>query len=506
MKPLEIARDEEAHVLLSTMANRHGLIAGATGTGKTVTLKVLTEQFSAIGVPVFLADVKGDLSGFSEAGINSPKLQERLQKLGMTLPEFEAFPVQYWDLEGQNGALIRATVTDFGPMLLSRILDLNDNQSGLLEVIFRIADDHGLLLLDLKDMKEMLNYAADHVKDFERDYGTYTKQSVGVILRKLLALEERGANHFFGEPALDIKDFLACDESGKGMIHILNAVSVLQTPALYSTFLLWLLAELFEVLPEAGDLDQPKLVFFFDEAHLLFANASKPLLEKIEQVVRLIRSKGVGIYFVTQNPLDVPESVLAQLGNRVQHALRAFTPKDQKAVKVAAQTFRQDGSFSVEQAILQLGVGEALVSFLDASGTPTFVKRTWIVAPRSKFGPADPAIVRAVRNSSRLDNKYSQVVDRESAYEILSARIQEAEAAKKQEIKQIKALPDEYEAMPSRTTRSKAPAKKRTSRGDDVLTSATKSFARSAMSSVGREVGGKLGKSILRGLLGSFLK
>ncbi len=503
MKPLEIARDTEAHVLLSNMANRHGIIAGATGTGKTITLKVLAEQFSSIGVPVFLADIKGDLSGFCEAGTDSPKLQERMQKLGMKTPDFTDFPVQFWDLQGEKGALIRATVTDLGPMLLSRILDLNENQAGLLEVIFRIADDHGLLLLDLKDMKKMLNYTADHVKDFERDYGTYTKQSVGVILRKLLALEERGANSFFGEPALDIRDFMTCDNEGRGIIHILNAASLLQTPALYSTFLLWLLAELFEILPEAGDLDQPKLVFFFDEAHLLFTNASKPLLEKIEQVVRLIRSKGVGIYFVTQNPLDIPESVLAQLGNRVQHALRAFTPKDQKAVRVAAETFRQDKSFSVEEAIMQLAVGEALVSFLDETGTPTFVRRAFVVPPRSKFGPADPEVISAVRRRSKLDTKYNEIADRESAYEVLNRRVQEAEAAVKQEAKTIKKLPDEYEEAPSRRP---VPAKKRTTRGDDVFTSATKSFARSAMSSVGREVGGKLGKSILRGLLGSFLK
>lgn len=505
MKPLEIAKDTESHVLLSNMANRHGLIAGATGTGKTVTLKVLAEQFSSIGVPVFLADVKGDLSGFCEAGVSSIKLEERLSKLGMPMPDFSAFPVQFWDLQGVNGALIRATITDLGPTLLSRILDLNDNQSGLLEVIFRIADDHGLLLIDLKDMKQMLMYASDHVKDFEREYGTYTKQSVGVILRKLMALEERGANQFFGEPALDIKDFLTTDSKGQGIIHILNAVSLLHTPALYSTFLLWLLAELFEVLPEAGDLDQPKLVFFFDEAHLLFSNAPKTLLEKIEQVVRLIRSKGVGIFFVTQNPLDVPESVLAQLGNRVQHALRAFTPKDQKAVKVAAQTFRQDGSYSVEEAILQLGVGEALVSFLDATGTPTYVKRTWIKPPRSKFGAATPHIIEGVRRQSTLDSKYRDALDRESAYEVLNKRVQEAQQAEEKAKRPVKALPEE-------TTDSAGTAKRRTtsrqskSRSEDVLTSATKSFARSAMSSVGREVGGKLGKSILRGLLGSFLK
>lgn len=504
MKPLVIAQDTQTHVLLSNMANRHGLIAGATGTGKTVTLKVLSEAFSAIGVPVFLADVKGDLSGFCQAGIASEKLEERLTRLQMPMPEFDSFPVQFWDLEGQTGALVRATISDLGPLLLSRILDLNDNQSSLLDVVFRIADDQGLLLIDLKDLKQMLNYCGDNRKTLEADYGTYTKQSLGVILRKLIALEDKGANAFFGEPALDIHDFLRTDASGKGLIHILNAASVMATPALYATFLLWLLAELFETLPEVGDLDKPKLVFFFDEAHLLFSAATPPLLEKIHQVVRLIRSKGVGIYFVTQNPTDIPDNVLSQLGNRIQHALRAYTPKELKALKAAADTFRSDQTFDVEASLQELAVGEALVSLLDEKGTPTPVRRTWILPPRSAFGAASPERIHAVRSASLLDSKYQHAIDRESAYEILKSRLEAAQEANPSQAQPRPQPQPKPQSQPQPRPTKARTAKKSTA--EDVLTSATKSFARSAMSAVGREMGGKLGKSLLRGLLGSLLK
>ena len=377
-------------VLHSQFANRHGLIAGATGTGKTVTLKVLAESFSRLGVPVFLADAKGDVSSLAKAGTSSPKFNERLKLLGIESVPFTASPVIFWDLFGQQGHPIRTTISEIGPLLLARMLNLNDTQEGVLSAVFRIADDQGLLLIDFKDLKAMLTYVSENAVDLKAEYGNLSPASLGAIQRNLLALGDQGGEQLFGEPSLNILDFIQTDSNGHGYINILAADKLMNTPKLYATLLLWMLSELFEQLPEVGDMDKPKLVFFFDEAHLLFDNASQNLQEKIEQVVRLIRSKGVGIYFITQNPLDLPESVLGQLGNRVQHALRAFTPKDQKAVKTAADTFRANPDFKVDQAITELAVGEALISCLDEQGTPQIVERGWVMPPYSAFNPITP--------------------------------------------------------------------------------------------------------------------
>jgi DNA helicase HerA-like ATPase len=384
---LTIAKGIKDLVLLPPMANRHGLIAGATGTGKTVTLRVIAENFSRIGVPVFMADVKGDLSGMARAGAENPKITERVNKLGIHGFKYAAFPVVFWDLFGEQGHPVRTTISDMGPLLMSRLLNLNDTQSGVLTMVFKIADDNGMLLLDLKDLRAMLEHVGDNAAQFKTQYGNVSTASVGAIQRGLLALEEQGGDKFFGEPALDLEDLMQTDGQGRGVINILTADKLISSPKLYATFLLWLLSELFERLPEVGDPEKPKLAFFFDEAHLLFNDAPNVLLEKIEQVIRLIRSKGVGVYFVTQNPLDVPDVVLGQLGNRVQHALRAFTPRDQKAVKAAAQTFRQNKGLDVESVITELGVGEALVSFLNDKGQPTPVERALIDPPQSQLPP-----------------------------------------------------------------------------------------------------------------------
>ncbi|HWS11158.1 MAG TPA: helicase HerA-like domain-containing protein, partial [Rhodocyclaceae bacterium] len=386
--PLYVAKTGDQFLaLLPNMANRHGLITGATGTGKTVTLQSLAERFSYIGVPVFMADVKGDLSGMGAAGSVTPKFQQRLDLLGLTDFVPYASPVVFWDVFGGGGHPVRATVSDMGPLLLARLLDLNETQSGVLTLVFKIADDNGLLLLDLKDLRAMVQFVGENAKRFTTDYGNVSTASIGAIQRGLLALEEQGGDKFFGEPMLDIADLMQHDPHGRGVINILAADQLYNSPKLYSTFLLWLLAELFEQLPEVGDMEKPKMVFFFDEAHLLFADAPAALLQKIEQVVRLIRSKGVGVYFVTQNPLDVPDTVLAQLGNRVQHALRAFTPRDQKAVKTAAETMRPNPKFDAAAAITELGTGEALVSFLDEKGRPAIVERAYVLPPASRLGP-----------------------------------------------------------------------------------------------------------------------
>ncbi len=425
--PLVVAKTQDLELaLLPALANRHGLITGATGTGKTVTLQVLAERLSAIGVPVFLADVKGDLSGLAAAGTITPKLRQRLASLGLPEPAPEAFPVVFWDVFGASGHPVRATVSDMGPLLLARLLNLNDTQAGVLQLIFRIADDNGLLLLDLKDLRAMVQHVGDNARQFTTEYGNISAASVGAIQRALLSLEEQGGDQFFGEPMLDIADLMQTDGRGRGVVNILAADKLLQAPRLYATFLLWLLAELFEQLPEVGDPDQPRLVFFFDEAHLLFDEAPPALLEKIEQVVRLIRSKGVGVYFVTQNPLDIPETVLGQLGNRVQHALRAFTPRDQKAVRAAAQTLRPNPRFSAETAITELGVGEALVSFLDEKGRPRVVERAHILPPASRIGPLSAGERAAVVKASPLHGHYEHTLDRESAYERLKGRAEEA--------------------------------------------------------------------------------
>lgn len=427
--PLLIAKNAQTDVyLLPGMANRHGCITGATGTGKTVTLQVLAEAFSRQGVPVFLSDVKGDLTGMSQAGKASEKLEARLQSLGIPTPDWTAFPVTLWDVFGEQGHPVRATISEMGPLLLARMLNLNDTQSGVLTLVFRIADDNGLLLLDLKDLRAMLHYVGENAAQFKTQYGNVSAASIGAIQRGLLTLEEQGGDVFFGEPMLNIDDLIQTHGNGLGVINILAADRLMNAPKLYGTFLLWLLSTLFEHLPEAGDTDKPKLVFFFDEAHLLFNDAPKALLEKIEQVVRLIRSKGVGVYFVTQNPLDIPDAVLGQLGNRVQHALRAFTPRDQRAVRTAAQTMRQNPELDLETAITELGVGEALVSTLDEKGRPGVTQRAYIVAPGSRIGPASETEKRAVRAQSLVAGVYETVLDRESAYEMLTARV-EAQAA-----------------------------------------------------------------------------
>ncbi|MBN9091111.1 MAG: DUF853 family protein [Reyranella sp.] len=415
------AGDSDQYLLLK-YGNRHGLIAGATGTGKTVSLQTLAEGFSAYGVPVFMADVKGDLSGISLPGANNPRAVERARQLKIDGYAGRAFPTIFWDLFGAKGHPVRTTVSEIGPVLMARLLQLNATQEGVLNIVFKVADEQGLLVLDFKDLQAVLQWTAENAADLTTKYGNVSKQSIGIIQRALLTLEQQGGARFFGEPALDLKDMIRTDPSGLGCINVLAADKLMESPKLYSTFLLWLLSELFQVMPEVGDVDKPKFVFFFDEAHLLFDDAPKALLDKIEQVVRLIRSKGVGVYFISQSPLDVPESVLGQLSNRVQHALRAFTPKDQKAVKTAADTFRPNKKFSASEAIVELGVGEALVSFLDPKGVPTPVERCFVAPPRGRIGPATDAEREAVIKASPLAGKYDQEVDRESAYEVLMGR------------------------------------------------------------------------------------
>lgn len=434
---LGLGADGSRQTLLLGRANRHGLIAGATGTGKTVTLQGIAESFSAAGVPVFLADVKGDLSGIAMPGSptfkHADKLEARAKELGITDYSYADNPVIFWDLYGEQGHPIRTTVSEMGPLLLSRLLDLNETQEGVLQIIFRYADENGLLLLDFEDLSALLAWANENAADLSGKYGNVTKPSVGSIQRQLLSFEAQGANHFFGEPALEINDFLKVDDQGRGLVNVLAADKLMRSPKLYATFLLWLLAELFESLPEVGDPEKPKLVFFFDEAHLLFDDAPKALQDTIEQVVRLIRSKGVGVFFVTQNPIDIPEEVAGQLGNRVQHALRAFTPRDQRAIKAAAETFRVNPKLDVEAVITELKVGEALVSTLDDDGAPTVVERTLIKPPRSRLGPVSEKERAIIQSISPLEGKYDTAVDRESAAEVLAAKAADA-AATAQEV------------------------------------------------------------------------
>ncbi len=478
--PILIARGEQDVHLRPEMANRHGLIAGATGTGKTVTLQVLAESLSHLGVPVFMADVKGDLSGLSQPGGGSPRVQERIQQLRLEDYSPAPCPVTFWDVFGEQGHPVRSTISEMGPVLLGRLLDLNETQSGVLNLVFRIADDGGLLLLDLKDLRSMAQYVGDNSEQFRTAYGNVSSASVGAIQRSLLALEEQGGDYLFGEPALNLDDLMQADR-GRGMINILAADRLLESPKAYSTFLLWLLSELFEQLPEAGDLEKPKLVFFFDEAHLLFTVAPRALVEKVEQVVRLVRSKGVGVFFITQNPIDVPEAILGQLGNRVQHALRAFTPRDQKAVRAAAQTFRTNPNLTVETAVTELGVGEALVSTLDEKGRPGVVERAFVLPPRSQIGPIAPQLREQIVRSSVLYGHYERAVDRESAYELLKARAEQAAAAA--------AAQEAQEAQ----EQPRAPARGRETPWEAMAKSAA------------RAVGGQLGRQIIRGLLGSIL-
>lgn len=461
------------------LSNRHGLIAGATGTGKTVTLQTLAENFSRAGVPVFMADVKGDLSGLAKAGARNEKIDTRIKELGISDYSPRPCPVIFWDLYGKGGHPIRTTISDMGPLLLANLLELNDTQSGVLYACFKIADDQGLLLLDLKDLRALLSHIAENSKSFQKDYGNLSTTSVASIQRSLLVLEQQGAENFFGEPALKLEDLMQVDFSGNGVISILDATQLLPQPRLYATFLLWLLAELFEQLPEVGDADKPKLVFFFDEAHLLFDNAPKALVEKIEQVVRLIRSKGVGVYFVSQSPLDIPEDVLGQLGHRVQHALRAFTPKDQKAVKTAAQTFRANKDFDVETAITELGTGEALVSVLDEKGSPTPVVRAFIRPPESRIGPLTEAERKEHISRSPIKGRYDQAIDRESAYEMLNQRASESVAQQQTEKAEAK------------------PAPRRGREPESIVGALAKSAARA--------IGSQLGRQIVRGVLGSLL-
>jgi DNA helicase HerA-like ATPase len=465
--------------LLPRMANRHGLIAGATGTGKTVTLQVMAEQFSGLGVPVFLADVKGDLSGLATPGKINDKIQARIDELGITAYRNRAYPVVFWDLYGKLGHPLRTTISDMGPLLLSALLGLNDTQTGVLYAAFRLADDQGLLLLDMKDLRSLLIWVRDQRAALGREYGNLSTTSIDAIQRRLLMLEEQGGGQFFGEPAVSLSDLMQVDFSGNGVISVLDATQLMSEPRLYAMFLLWLIAELFEQLPEIGDPDKPRLVFFFDEAHLLFDGANKTLLEKIEQVVRLIRSKGVGIYFVTQNPADLPDTVLGQLGNRVQHALRAFTPNDQKAVRVAAQTFRPNPKLDTAQVITELMVGEALVSFLDDKGRPLPVERVLVHPPQSQIGPLSETQRQEHLKRSPFKGRYDQPVDRESAYELLQQRA--ARAAKEAE----KQAPEE------------APLKRSTGRPRQ---SALEAFTKSTL----RSVGSQLGRQIARGLLGSL--
>ena len=423
--PLLIAKGQNELVVLPRVANRHGLVAGATGTGKTITLQVMAEAFSRIGVPVFAADVKGDLSGISQPAKENPKITERIQKLKLGDFNFSSCPVTFWDVFGEQGHPVRATISELGPLLFSRILNLNDIQSSVLQLVFKIADDSGLLLLDLKDLQAMLQHVGDNARDYQTQYGNISAASIGTVQRGLLALQQQGGDKFFGEPALNLEDLMQTDANGRGFVNILAADKLLASPRVYATLLLWMLSELFEKLPEVGDPEKPKLVFFFDEAHLLFNDLPQVLEEKIEQVVRLIRSKGVGVYFVTQNPLDVPEVILGQLGNRVQHALRAFTPKDQKAVRSAAETFRANPKLDVSNVITELAVGEALVSFLDENGTPNVVERALVVPPHSQIGPITADQRQAVLRNSVVAGVYEKTVDRESAYERLKGRAEQ---------------------------------------------------------------------------------
>ncbi|OTG84844.1 helicase HerA-like domain-containing protein [Acinetobacter sp. ANC 4648] len=479
----------QAIVLHPQFANRHGLIAGATGTGKTITLKVLAESFSRIGVPVFLADAKGDVSSIAKAGASNPKFDERIHSLGIDSIPFAAAPTIFWDLFGNQGHPIRTTISEIGPLLLAQMLNLNDTQAGVLSAVFRIADDQGLLLIDFKDLKSMLTYVSEHASDLKAEYGNLSPASLGAIQRNLLALGDQGANQFFGEPSLNILDFIQTDTYGQGYINVLAADKLMNTPKLYATFLLWMLSELFEKLPEVGDLDKPKLVFFFDEAHLLFDNASPTLQEKIQQVVRLIRSKGVGIYFITQNPSDIPENVLGQLGNRVQHALRAFTPKDQKAVKTAADTFRANPEFKVDQAITELAVGEALISCLDEQGSPQIVERGMIMPPYSSFNPITLEERQAIMAQSIVAGIYEQAVDRESAYEILQRKLNESE--QQQNTSQIAS-----EQSKVQQKEEERAARERAKLTQDIVGTFAKSAARS--------LGGTTGQKLIRGLLGSL--
>ena len=515
-----IGKSDRRVYLEPKMANRHGLVSGATGTGKTITLKVLAESFSDLGVPVFIADIKGDLASIAIQGSDNPNMQERINRFGIDNFTYKGFPVQFWDLYGEGGIPVRTTVSEMGPLMMARILDLNDTQTGVLNIVYRVADDMGLLLLDLKDLKAMVQYVGENSKKYTLDYGNVSAQSIGAILRSMMTLEDQGGEFFFGEPELDIFDWIKTSSDGRGYINVLHCAKLFLNPLLYSTFLLWMLSELFENLPEEGDLEKPKMVFFFDEAHLLFRDAPKALLEKIELVVRLIRSKGVGVYFVTQNPMDVPDDILGQLGNRIQHALRAYTPAERKKVVTAAETFRENPEFDTVEAITELGTGEALISCLDEKGIPSVVERAFILPPQSQFGTIDDMLRNQITVSAPVYRKYYKEVDRESAYEMIKDKYEqksqeqlleiekqeeekrlllEAKAEEKrllleakEEEKRLKAEAKEREKQEKELERSKKKASSKLTPVDRVTNS--------AMSAIGREVG----RSLIRGILGSL--
>ncbi len=496
--------DKELY-LLPKMANRHGFICGATGTGKTITLKVLAESFSSLGVPVFLADVKGDLSGMIEAGEDNEDMQKRIAKFGLEDFEYKSFPTAFFDIYGTNGIPLRVTISEMGPQLLATILDLNETQEAILSVAFKIADDQDLLLVDTKDLKAMLNYISEHADEFEKDYGLIASQSIAAIVRSIVALENEGADTFFGEPGIDVRDFFNTND-GKGYINILDSSKLINSPKLYSAFMLYLISELYETLPEVGDLDKPRIVFFFDEAHILFENASKDLLKKIEQMVKLIRSKGVGIYFVTQSPKDIPDGVISQLSNKVEHALHAYTPNERKALKVAAESFRENEEFDTEELLDKLGIGEAITSMLDEKGVPTIGEHAFILPPQSKMGQADKSLIDQCIKTSNLYLKYSEANDPESAYEFLTrlAKEESEDAALKEEI--------------AKEEKAKA---KRKAHQVDALEDGIKSVGKTAMGTIGREVGnalganfgkfgkklgGNVGASLARNLFGTLFK
>ncbi len=487
-----IGKGSQSVFLLPSMANRHGVIAGATGTGKTISLKVLAEYFSDAGVPVFLSDVKGDLASLAQAGEPNEKISERLEFLGVEGFDFKAFPVRCWDVYGELGHPLRTSISEMGPILLSRILNLNDVQSGVLNIVFRVADDMGLLLIDLKDLRSMVQYVGENAKEYQMEYGSIASATIGAIQRSLLLLEDAGGHHFFAEPAIDIEDLLQVDVYNKGFINVLASQKLMHSPSLYSTFLLYLLSELYESLPEVGDLDKPKLVFFFDEAHLLFDQAPKVLLDKIELVVRLIRSKGVGVYFITQNPIDIPDKVLAQLGNRIQHALRAYTPKEKKSVTAMAETFRLNPEIDIVQEITELKTGEALVSFLNEQGKPNVVEKVMIVPPKSKIGVVDSLVRESLIKNSPYYYKYHQIVDKESAYEILKEKVLQ----QKQEQDKLQQLKAEEELLKQQQKLDRAKEKATGKKPTNDLQRMAKSFLTTMSSSVGRE--------LARGVFGSL--
>lgn len=505
-----VASDGDAKLCIkSKYANRHGLIAGATGTGKTVTLKVMAESFSAAGVPVFLSDIKGDLSGMCKPGEEKESITKRVAELGMGEDfSFKAYPTVFWDIFGKKGLPLRTTISEFGPMLLAKLLDLNQIQTDILNIIFKIADDEGLLLIDLKDLKSMLNYVSENATDYKAEYGNIAPQSVNAIMRGLVALGDKGGDVFFGEPALDINDWFVTKD-GKGMINVLDATTIINDPGIYATFMLWMLAELFEIMPEVGDLDKPKMVFFFDEAHLLFKDTPKALLQKIEQVVKLIRSKGIGVYFITQNPSDIPDEVLAQLGNKVQHALRAYTPAEQKGIKAAAQSYRANPDFDTAEIITNLGIGEAVVSFIEDDGAPAMVRKAKVLPPQSYLGAIDDMMRAAVISMSDLAEKYKDMVDRDSAYEFLQ-RLQveisqkqeeekQAETAKKEAEKQAEIERKEAEkqekAAQKEAERQAKEAEKEEKKKKDAIKKGVAAVAGTAAVTIGRQIGKTLGKS-----------